>query len=164
MKISIKMINTTKSVRREILSTLVLAPALLLLSACASSTAVKDSGGDEVNKTGSDDPVVVERSKARWTALLANDPETAYSYYSPGYRSTTSVVDFMFKQRTRRVRWVSAEYVDHSCTKEACEIIYKAGFKVSKALPGMDTYQGTDTVEETWVKTQGEWWFVPPKG
>ena len=126
----------------------------LIVTACASKAVVPETS----------DEVVVERAKARWAAMLNKDMETAYSYYSPGYRSTTSLVDFMFKQRARRVRWESAEYRDHECTEDACKVRFKTGFRVEKVLPGVDTYHGTDVVEETWVRTQGQWWYIPPKG
>lgn len=128
----------------------------MLLSACASNAVVSEKKGK--------DEIVVDRANARWTALLAKDLETAYSYYSPGFRSTTSVVDFMFMQRSRRVKWDSAEYLSHSCTDSACKIQFKTGYIVQRAVPGMDVFQGFDEIEETWVKTKGEWWYVPPKG
>ena len=46
---------------------------------------------------------IAERAQDRWDALLAGDFETAYAFYSPGYRSTTSVVDLAFEIRSRRV-------------------------------------------------------------
>jgi hypothetical protein len=94
--------------------------------------------------------------------MLSRDYETAYTYYSPGYRSTASVVDFMFQQRSRRVKWSSAELLGHECTESACKLEYKIGFRVQKAVPGMDVYEGFDTIEESWVKTQDQWWYVPP--
>jgi len=70
----------------------------------------------------------------------------------------------MFKQRARRVKWESAEYKSHSCTETACKVDFKTGFRIDKAVPGMDVYHGFDNVEETWVKTDNQWWYVPPKG
>ena len=163
MNISVEKKNTNKGFRYGWLPTVMLALSMLLISACASTTTVKDTSAGQEAKPVSDDPVVVERAKARWEAVLARDAETAYTYYSPGYRSTTSVVDYMFKERSRRVKWVSAEYVSHNCTENACKITFKTGFKVNKALPGMDEYTGYDDFEESWVRTQDEWWFVPPK-
>jgi hypothetical protein len=128
--------------------------SVLFLSACAGTPAVPETA----------DEVVKQRAEARWAALLAKDPETAYSYYSPGYRSTTSVVDFMFKQRDRKVKWTSAEYKEHSCTETRCSITFNTGFRVNKAIPGMDTYDGKSVTEETWVKTENQWWYVPKKG
>ena len=135
-----------------------MALCVLMLSACASSGVVTEQA------VKGDDDIVVERAKARWEALLGKDLETAYSYYSPGYRSATSAVDYMFQIKTRRVKWESAEYLEHSCTDRSCKVKFKTGFKVEKAVPGMDVYHGFDDVEETWVKPDDEWWYVPPKG
>lgn len=129
---------------------------VMLISACASNAVVTETAK-------SDEDIVVERAEARWAAMLNRDLETAYSYYSPGYRSTMSVSDFVFKQRTRRVKWETAEYLDHSCTERSCKVKFKTGFRVDKAVPGMDVYRGYDEVEETWVKPDDEWWYVPPK-
>jgi hypothetical protein len=122
--------------------------AALFLSACASTTPKPDN-------------TIVKRAQDRWAALLADDFETAYSYYSPGYRSTTSVIDFAFKIRARRVRWTSAEYKEHSCAENSCTLVFKVGFTVNKPVPGLDKYDGSDTTEEKWVKTDGQWWYLP---
>ena len=132
---------------------------VLLLSACASNAVVTETA----KSAKSDDDIVVQRAQARWDAMLSKDLETAYSYYSPGYRSTMSLPDFVFKQRTRRVKWETAEYLGHTCTERSCKVKFKTGFRVDKAVPGMDVYRGSDEIEETWVKPDDEWWYVPPK-
>jgi len=125
---------------------------LAALSACAATSTA--------SKT---DTIIPERSQARWDALLSGDLETAYTYYSPGYRSTMSVVDFGVSVRLRRVTWTSAEYLDHSCDENRCDVKVKIGYKVVKAVPGMDEFHSTNVRNETWVKTDGEWWFLPKK-
>jgi hypothetical protein len=40
-------------------------------------------------------------------------------------------------------------------------VTFETGFKVDKPVPGMDGFEGSQTVEETWIKTDGQWWFVP---
>jgi len=30
-------------------------------------------------------------------------------------------------------------------------------------LPGVPRYDGTQEVDEQWVKSEGEWWYVPEK-
>jgi len=159
-----EMMNTLETIKQTLLSGAtktrrlpLMALCAMLLSACASTATVTDQ------KKGEDD-IVVERAEARWAALISKDLETAYGYYSPGYRSTTSLVDFVFKERTRRVKWESAEYLDHNCEDRTCKIRFKTGFRVDKAVPGMDVYHGSDEIEETWIKPDDEWWFVPPKG
>ena len=123
----------------------------IFLTACATPPG---SAGDTIEK----------RAQDRWDALLAGDYETAYSFYSPGFRSTRSVVDFTIGIRSRRVRWTSAEYMEHSCLENSCTVIFNVGFTVNKPVPGMKKFDGSNTVEEKWVKTEGQWWYLPKKG
>jgi hypothetical protein len=121
----------------------------VLLGACATN-----------GQGGGADPLT-ERAKARWAALLSGDLETAYTYYSPGYRSTHSVVDFGVSYRMRRVQQTSAEYVDQSCESNRCTLNFNVGISVNRPVPGMDVFEGVQKISETWIKSDGEWWFVP---
>jgi len=108
------------------------------------------------------DPVV-ERAQLRWDSILSRDLDTAYSLYSPGYRSTTSRVDFEIHLRMQRVQWTSAEYVSHECEKDRCIVSFNIGFKVNQPVPGLSVFESSNIVKDTWVRASGEWWFVPPK-
>ncbi len=59
---------------------LLLVLALLMLSACATTPQESESP--------------VDRAQLRWDSIFARDYDTAYSLYSPGYRSTKSSTDF----------------------------------------------------------------------
>jgi len=106
---------------------------------------------------------IENRAQMRWDALLGGDYETAYSYFSPGYRSSVSVVDFEIQMRMRRVQWTSAEYMDHSCDESVCTVRFKVGFKVMKPVAGLPEWESFDAIEEKWVKTKGQWWYLPKK-
>ncbi len=123
---------------------------ILLLSACATTN------------TPDKEPIA-ERAQARWDALLSGDLEKAYSFYSPGYRSTTSVIDFGVELRTKRVRWTSAAYREHSCEENRCSVAFDIGFLVPKAVPGIDEFRGKSVIQETWIRSAGEWWYLPDK-
>ena len=124
-------------------------PAVMLLSACATTS------------TAPPEDIVKQRAQARWDALLARDYATAYSYYSPGYRSTTSVTDYEIGIRLRRVRWTSAEYLEHNCDENTCAVKFRLGYRVGSPVPGVDVWDGWDGIEDQWVKTGGEWWYFP---
>ena len=124
------------------------AVAMLALAACAS-----------VPKT---DPVV-ERAQARWDALIAGNLEMAYTFYSPGYRSGTSLIDFGVDMRTRKVQWTSATYRSHTCDGDRCKVLFDVGFRVPRPVPGLNVYDGKDTVEDTWIRSNGQWWYLPNK-
>lgn len=137
-----------KSASYRLLAQFLIVAAVLTLAACATAP-----------KT---DPVV-ERAQARWDALVAGNLETAYTYYSPGYRSSTSLIDFGVEMRTRRIRWTSAAYKDHSCDGDRCEVRFDISFRVPRPVPGLNVYDGTDTVEDTWIRSDGQWWYLPKK-
>jgi hypothetical protein len=124
-------------------------PAVMLLSACATTA------------TAPPEDIVKQRAQERWDALLSKDYATAYSYYSPGYRSTTSATDFEIGIRLRRVRWTSAEYLDHNCDESTCTVRFQLGYQVHSPVPGVDVWNGFDTIDDQWIKTGGEWWYFP---
>ena len=104
---------------------------------------------------------VVDRAEARWNALISGKLETAYALYSPGYRSAHSLIDFGVEMRTRRVQWTSAEYLEHDCDETRCKVKFKLGFRVRGALPGIDAFDSFQHVEDSWIKTGGQWWYLP---
>jgi len=124
-----------------------LATMLTLVSACAN--------------TAKQDQDIKQRAQARWDALVAGDYDTAYNYYSPGYRSSTSRVDFEIAMRVRRVRWTSAEVLESSCTADVCSVETKLGYKVARPVPGISEWKNATDITERWVRTDGQWWFLP---
>jgi len=121
---------------------------VLLLAGCAVNPA-------------SQEQKIVDRAQARWDAIIAGDHESAYAYYSPGYRSATSVIDFAVEMRTRRVGYTSAKYVSHECGEARCTIKFLVGFRVPAPIPGMTVFDSTQLIEDTWVRTDGKWWYLP---
>ena len=119
----------------------------LFLSACATSQTA--------------DALVMERAQARWDALLARDWDTAYSYFSPGYRSSHSRVDFEIAVRSRKVRWDSAEVKEISCEADVCTVTTLIGYEVVGAVPGVPRWENRKNLPERWVRTDGQWWFLP---
>ena len=111
----------------------------------------------------SDDDIVVERAQARWDAITGNELEEAYTFYSPGYRSTTSLFDFGVDIRSKRVAWTGAQYLDHQCEDTRCVVRFSLSFRVVNPVPGMRVFDGKQVVEDTWIKTQGNWWYLPNK-
>ncbi len=120
----------------------------LMLGACASTGNVKKHP-------------VEERAQQRWDAVLAGDFDTAYSLYSPGYRSANSRVDFEISQRTRKVAVMSAKVDGSDCSAEACTVSAFVQYSVGSPVPGVSKWESNSELQERWVKTEGKWWFVP---
>ena len=109
--------------------------------------------------TSQPEDILAERVQARWDALLSGEYEEAYAYFSPGYRSTTSVIDFAVEFRMRRIRWISAEYVEKSCEEKICTVKVRVEYKVAKPVPGVPVWHSFSTDEEKWVNIDGQWWY-----
>jgi hypothetical protein len=129
---------------------------MLVLSACATTNSNSDTA-----PTSND--VASDRAQLRWDSIFARDYDTAYSLYTPGYRSSTSRVDFEISIRLRRVKWTSAENLGQECSENRCVITFNLGYTVDKPVPGLDSFDGSNVIDETWIKSDGEWWYVPPK-
>jgi hypothetical protein len=123
----------------------------LALSACATSQTARDE-------------IIAQRAQARWDAMLAGDFEKAYAYFSPGYRTTTSVTDLEISFRARRVQYTSARYTAHSCEEAVCTVKMAVGYKVVRPVAGLQEWEGTSLIEERWVNSAGSWWYLPEEG
>ena len=131
---------------------LALGVGLLALAGCATT-----------QSQAARDALIQQRAQARWDALLAGDYATAYSFATPGYRSATTETDFEINMRSRRVGYVSAEYKGHSCQEALCSVEIRVGYKVVRPVAGLPEWQSTSVVEERWINSDGQWWFVPEK-
>ena len=106
---------------------------------------------------------MVDRAQALCDAIVSGKLETAYGYYAPGDRSGTSMVDFAIEVSQRRVNYTSAEYVSHQCEEDRCAVSFRVGFRVLAAVPGMKVFDSSQVIEDTWIRTDGNWWYLPKK-
>ena len=134
---------------RPLGTVLFLALMMALVTACAGNS----THGDPVR----------ERAQLRWDSILSGDLDTAYSLYSPGYRSANTRVDFEIELRLQRVKWTSAEYLEQACSEDRCVVSFKVGYRVTAPVPGVSVFDGFENIQNIWVKTGGTWWFVPPQ-
>jgi len=130
------------------LRSLLVVISILLLAACASTGDARKNPVEEI-------------AQQRWDALLAADFDTAYSLYSPGYRSANSRVDFEISQRTRKVGILAAQVIGSDCAGDACTVSTVVQYRVGSAVPGVSKWESNSQLEERWVRTEGKWWFVP---
>jgi len=146
--------------RREGLSTgggwripLIVLTASLLLAGCAAGPGGKpQSPADQV----------AQRAKARWAALLDGKAETAYQYYSPGYRSAVSLDAFTQRLSVQKVHWKAAKFDHVECETDLCHPVFKVSYSYRMPVRGVGVVESTRAVTEDWVKTDSGWFFVPP--
>ncbi len=122
---------------------------LLLLSACASTGGSKGS--------------IEQRATERWDFLFSDNLTAAYDYLSPGYRSSVSLKQYQRTILLQRIKWTSAKYIESECAETSCKVKISIDYTVYGALPGVKSFDGTQEIEESWVKVDGNWYFVPNK-
>jgi len=127
----------------------VLSATFLLLSACATTRPAGE--------------VIEERAMARWDALLSDDLAGAYEYLSPGYRSSVSSKRYQRSLLLKRLKWNDAKFIESDCTETICKVTISLKYTVFGAVPGVRSFDGTQTIEETWLQTDGNWYLVPEK-
>jgi hypothetical protein len=102
-----------------------------------------------------------QRSMARWDAVINDKLETAYEYLSPGFRSSVSLPQYQRSVLLSKVNRTAARYVKSSCEETSCNVKISLDFTVYKALPGVNSMDVTQTIEESWVLVEGSWYYVP---
>ncbi len=127
----------------------VLALAVCFLAACAGT------GGGPVEQT------VEERAQERWDHLLARDFEEAWALYTPGFRSQTDPRAFAGALSNRPVRWLGAVVrPDSDCDGDRCRVVVDVTYQPIGAPAGQGRLRMTRPVDETWIRVDGQWWFV----
>jgi len=126
---------------------LVLIFSLLFLSACATTTRTADS--------------VEKRAMARWDALLSSDFGTAYEFLSPGFRSSVSNAQYQRALLLKKLQWNDAKYIESDCAETICKVKISIDYTLSGAVPGVQSFKGTQKITESWVLVDGVWYVVP---
>ncbi len=119
----------------------------LLLSACATNMRTGDS--------------IEKRVTARWDALLSADLVGAYEFLSPGFRSSVSSAQYQKSLLLKRVTWTKATYIESNCSETTCKVKILLNYTLQGALPGVSSFAGSDVVEESWIKSDNNWYLVP---
>ncbi len=103
---------------------------------------------------------VEERAQARWNHLVTREFDAAWEYYSPGFRETTSVRDFDRDMHRRTVRWLEADVRSADCEGDRCTVSVAVTFQAIAAPAGQRRMRVTSNLDETWIRLDGQWWFV----
>lgn len=136
---------TTKTSRPAAI--FILVGALLAVSGCTD----KSSPGN-----------VDTRSIERWNYLIEHKAEKAYDYLSPGYRETQPRETYAAAMNGRPVKWISAKFVGKECEEDHCKVRIDVTYSIPMpGLQGTTPVQATNTQEESWIRADGEWFYLP---
>jgi uncharacterized heparinase superfamily protein len=92
--------------------------------------------------------------------LIARDFQNAWELHSPGFRETTPVDEFTRDMARRPVRWLAAEVRSAECGDDRCEVRVAVTYQAIAAPAGQRRLRMTRTLEETWIRLDGRWWFT----
>jgi hypothetical protein len=121
----------------------------LLLAACA--------GGPQPAKQ-----TVEQRAHARWQHLIEDDWNAAYGFLTPGVRDLMSREAYRDTVRLSKVRWKTASVGKVDCPAEdRCRVNVQVGFTLTGVLTGAPSIDSFQPVEETWLRVDGVWYFLP---
>lgn len=105
--------------------------------------------------------IVAERAQARWDALLAKDVETAYQYYSPGFRSGVSEKSLRSRLFGPRVEWKEVELREVTCSGDLCHPVFVVTYDFRSPTPRVGTIESATRLEEDWIRVDGDWFYAP---
>lgn len=111
------------------------------------------------------EPVSVEeRAQQRWDHVVAREFEQAYTFFSPGYRETTPLHEYMIDVLSRPVRWVDAEVIGASCLEDVCRLSVAVTYQPAAGPAHFRQLRPTRTIEERWIRVDGVWWYTINRG
>ena len=94
----------------------------------------------------------MERSQARWDALVKSDTKAAYGFFSPGSRALMTAEQY--DGTIRKGFWKSAKVEKVECaTQETCFAHVAIEYE----------YQGRrikTPLGETWIHEGTDWWYI----
>ncbi len=105
--------------------------------------------------------LVGQRAQARVDAMITGDFATAYSFYTPGYRSAVAQEDFIVRFKISKVKWTGAKLAEVNCAGIAvCSARVDIDYFVDEPLRGVSEFRNTRRIGETWINIDDQWYFV----
>lgn len=117
--------------------------------------------GCPTGPTISDEDAVRQRVQDRWAAIIANEWDQVYEFTTPAYRAAYSKKHFFNRyggQITREafeIQKIEFEDPEHTTAKVRGNLHFSTSGVGPEGI-----YRGTQLVDETWVKVDGQWWHV----
>ena len=105
---------------------------------------------------------LADRAVARWNYLINKEPEKAWEYMTPGSRQVAPRDQYVRETLVKPVQWTGAEYESQECqSADACEVLVNVKFRVRSHLTGVGMLDAERRLVETWIRVDGQWYFLP---
>lgn len=114
--------------------------------------------------TQSAEEALRSRVQARWDAVLALDFDRVYGFATPAYRQAHDLAHFrnQYASQIERTRIEIYETLFDAENENAAKVVVLLYFKAEGGAPGT-YFEGMSRVVETWVRQDGQWWYVEPR-
>ncbi len=136
----------------------------VLLSGCTGGAMVSPGeSNDPGDDMGPAQEQVRERVQARWDAIIAMDYDKVYTFATPTYRATYGL-DHYRNQYAVQIIKESIELISITIPEDDPDTAFvrlNLTFVATSVPSGR--YEGQALVHETWVRRDGQWWFVEPR-
>jgi hypothetical protein len=102
-----------------------------------------------------------QRVQSRWAAMIDNDFHRAYEFCSPAYRALYTAKQYVSRYGSPRLSWDRVEVltmqpVDAETAKVKIKVFANVFVPESKKpVPAASVFA------ESWVRADGQWWYVP---
>lgn len=104
------------------------------------------------------------RAVERWEHVIARRWVEAYGYLTPGVRDVTTQDDYRAGLVDSKVNWTSAKAESVKCeSADKCVALVTVHFELLGGMPGVPEIKSLQTVDETWLRSGREWYFMPRK-
>lgn len=147
---------------------LTLGVALAMLAGCQSGGTTRPAATGGAADRGAAASARVEdlvsaRATERWQLLVASKFAEAYEYLSPGYRDVVDFAEYDKQLQARQIRWIDARATDAECAAEKCQVRIQMNYVVRVPTLGVGEVPVTTTLTETWLASEGSWYFLPER-
>jgi uncharacterized protein YchJ len=118
----------------------------------------------DMTKLSAEERKIADRAIVRWQALTDFDLAKVYSFATPAYRKTHDQkhlnAQYHNKIFRKGVDIVSLKFSNEEKTEAKLRI--KLKFQMAQSSSPQLT-EGVSWETDTWVKVDGQWWYVEPK-
>ena len=137
---------------------LALSLVLTGLAACATTAPIKPAANL------SPEAAVTQRITERWQHIMDKDYKAAYEFMTPGTRAVMPYADYEKRMGQAQIRWMGSTVKQVNCEDaQTCHAEVQLDILVLFPGGGIGQTKTISVVDENWLKSGGQWYFLPSK-
>ena len=130
----------------------------LLLSACGTT------GPARTKAPTTPEEAITQRAQERWKLIVAGDFKAAYGYLTPGARAVMPLDAYTGRLGMAQIKWTGATVEWVKCEDaDTCQAQVAVDTLVTVPGTGQGEVPGQTTLVENWLRSDGQWYFLPSR-